>query len=212
IRLLRLFHGKFDDDIRVELEEAWLDEIEAQGADGTSFKALSYVWGSRDNPATIWIGEETISVTQNLAAALRHLRDEHDDGVYWIDAICIDQSSPSERSKQVALMRDVFRVAGEVIFWLGPEENDSDHAMDLIHSFGEKVRYDIRSDALIPIDKPGDEAKWLSPLEPVRYGDREADALADLLMRPWFERLWVRQEAFHGRKSGVVMCGTRRMS
>lgn len=56
IRLLRLLRGDFIDDIRVELEEAWVDELEALGPGGTFFDALSYVWGSRDNLATVWIG------------------------------------------------------------------------------------------------------------------------------------------------------------
>jgi len=42
----------------------------------------------------------------------------------WIDAICIDQSSPDEVSAQVELMADIYRLAAGVIAWLGAEEDD----------------------------------------------------------------------------------------
>jgi len=42
----------------------------------------------------------------------------------WIDAICIDQSSPDEVSAQVELMADIYRLAAGVVAWLGAEEDD----------------------------------------------------------------------------------------
>jgi hypothetical protein len=212
IRLLRLLRGQFDDDIRLELEDAWIDEIEAQGKDGTFFEALSYVWGSRDNPATVWIRDKTLSVTANLATALRHLRYANEDSMFWIDAICIDQSNKLERSKQVALMRDIFRTARRVVFWLGPEEGQSDYAIELIDDFSEKVLYVPASDTFKPAGKTGDRARWFSPEKPVFYGTRELNALTHFVMRPWFERLWIHQEIYFGHKSGIIMCGTRYFS
>jgi hypothetical protein len=39
--------------------------------------------------------------------------------ILWIDSICIDQSSASERSLQVKLMSDVYQNAQDVLIWLG---------------------------------------------------------------------------------------------
>jgi hypothetical protein len=51
-------------------------------------EALSYTWSSIRNKETIQVGEsgkETLATTQNLASALRHLRDEDRPRVLWID-------------------------------------------------------------------------------------------------------------------------------
>ena len=38
----------------------------------------------------------------------------------WIDAVCIDQFSLDERSRQVSLMHEIYTKATTVIAWLGP--------------------------------------------------------------------------------------------
>jgi len=38
----------------------------------------------------------------------------------WIDQICIDQSSPSEKSNQVSMMSNIYERALGVIVWLDP--------------------------------------------------------------------------------------------
>jgi len=212
IRLLRLRRGNFDDDIRVELENATIDELEDQGSEKPYFEALSYVWGPRDNPAFVWIGERMLPVTQNLAIALRHLRYNDEDAMFWIDAICIDQSNTTERSRQVALMKDIFCLAPMVVFWLGPEGDDSSYALELIHNLGEKTSYDPTTDTCKPVGgKSWEEAKWLSPSKPVHHGARELNALRALTNRSWFERLWIRQEAFFRLESGILVCGRNRV-
>lgn len=62
------------------------------------YEALSYVWGKPDDPETAHMrsrgsfsgSSRTLSVTRNLAVALRHLRQRDELRVLWIDAICID--------------------------------------------------------------------------------------------------------------------------
>lgn len=44
----------------------------------------------------------------------------------WVDAVCINLANHSERSKQVALMGQIYKNASQVVVWLGrndPHEN-----------------------------------------------------------------------------------------
>ncbi|KAK7187683.1 heterokaryon incompatibility protein [Paraphaeosphaeria sporulosa] len=50
----------------------------------------------------------------------------------WIDAICINQTDDEEKSKQVAMMGDVFSLASCVTAWLEPEEDRSNAAIRLL--------------------------------------------------------------------------------
>jgi Heterokaryon incompatibility protein (HET) len=52
-----------------------------------------------------------------------------DDCPFWIDAICIDQSSIAERSHQVSRMKEIYKTAKEVVAWLGPEAKKSELAI-----------------------------------------------------------------------------------
>ncbi|KAH0545073.1 hypothetical protein FGG08_000844 [Glutinoglossum americanum] len=117
IRLLRLFPAPtLNDDIKCELFPSNLDGEH-------TFEALSYTWGSEANPATITLQGEAREVTQNLAAALRHLRFHDRDRVLWVDALCINQNDTVEKSMQVDQMRQVYTrsCTSRVLVWLGDE-------------------------------------------------------------------------------------------
>jgi hypothetical protein len=51
---------------------------------------------------------------------------------YWIDAICINQSSMPEKSAQVSVMGHIYDKAGLVLVWLGPKDVFSDEAIDVL--------------------------------------------------------------------------------
>jgi hypothetical protein len=116
------------------------------------YEALSYIWGAEDNPLEVLIemsksiddmGEVLIEISgstnppqyaklpvrQNLEGALRHLRYTNTPRTLWIDAICINQGDISERGEQVSRMKDIFRSAERVLFWIGPATDGSQHAM-----------------------------------------------------------------------------------
>jgi hypothetical protein len=96
--------------------------------DCPSYLALSYVWGKRSQDRSIEIkGLGSVPVTDNLYAALRRLQPgERNCMPFWIDSICIDQESESEKNSQISKMRDIYSRAGRVAIWLGepaPEDN-----------------------------------------------------------------------------------------
>jgi hypothetical protein len=84
-----------------------------------TFEALSYTWGTPENPKSIRLDGHQFPVTINLESALRHLRYDTIPRVLWIDAVCVNQEDLVERSQQVLLMRNVYEGAQNVVVWLG---------------------------------------------------------------------------------------------
>ncbi|KAI0195493.1 HET-domain-containing protein [Astrocystis sublimbata] len=112
IRLLRLLPGHNSAEIHCELFTVSLDG-------SNEFEALSYVWGSNENPLQINLGGQTTNVTRNLGLALQHLRNEGNERIIWVDAICINQNDKEERTHQVQLMQRIYSGASQVVVWLG---------------------------------------------------------------------------------------------
>lgn len=89
IRLLTLHRGKPEDPIKITVTNTpfIIERV-------PFFEALSYTWGSPENPIDIFVahlGGEfggVLSVTKNLGEALPYLRLKERDRVLWIDAIC----------------------------------------------------------------------------------------------------------------------------
>jgi len=98
-----------------------LNEISLKDGDGMhpAYEALSYVWGSPTGDRVVDCEGKTILVTENCEAALRHFRLKNRIRIMWIDSVCIDQKSISDRNHQVKLMGEVFERAKKVLIWLG---------------------------------------------------------------------------------------------
>jgi hypothetical protein len=68
------------------------------------------------NNAEFWVGS-------NLWDFLCVAKGKYKLTTFWIDAICIDQSSITERNHQVSLMGDIYSKAMWVVAWLGCNED-----------------------------------------------------------------------------------------
>jgi hypothetical protein len=103
-------------------------------------------------------------------------------GYLWIDALCIDQGNIQERSEQVKLMSRVYQTAAGIVVWLGPDDDSTAPAMDLIKRVVElddaqrlQFNYnDVSSENFDPLLNSG---KWRS--------------LAQCFQREWFNRAWM---------------------
>ncbi|KAI0165110.1 HET-domain-containing protein [Hypoxylon sp. FL1284] len=205
IRLATIAPGNFKDDITVHISIADFDKDKAP-----EYEALSYAWGSEDDPELIQIKTEgnniTCPVTRNLATALRHLRKADAPRVMWIDAICIDQSDRAEKSHQVERMGEIYQLAKRVVAFLGPEENDSSHGMDMMRYIRSQAEVDWSCNDLNPAKGAKDtrfgDARSVLPL-----ASRNVSAIYHILCRSWFERLWIRQEIFLASAEAVIQCG-----
>lgn len=103
------------DSLRLRLKRISLDS-----RDRLRYEALSYVWGASAGDQPVFCDGKVLLVTANCESALRHLRLKKRPRVLWIDALCINQGSNSEKSRQVPLMGDIYESATRVLVWLGP--------------------------------------------------------------------------------------------
>ncbi|KAK4112132.1 heterokaryon incompatibility, partial [Canariomyces notabilis] len=88
------------------------------------YEALSYEWrppidSASCPPRVIILNGVTMPVSENLWQALRHLRLPHKNRTLWVDALCIWQSNPRDRSEQVAMMAHIYSAATRVVSWVG---------------------------------------------------------------------------------------------
>jgi hypothetical protein len=162
------------------------------------YEALSYCWGSSSKPCKIMTDEGTISITSSLHAALLCLRLPDASRTLWIDAVCIDQSSNSEKSSQILLMPSIYSLATLVIVYLGPFSHSSSTVpafLDRIAAvdFGPNQPENVARISLSERGLPaaGDPA-WI----PYRAFWR----------RPWFHRMWIIQE-FVLARDVLLVCG-----
>lgn len=119
IRILELRPAEaFNDPLHLSLKQVSLEDH-----DRLQFEAVSYVWGARRGEQVVLCDDETIRVTSNCESLLRHLRLKDRARHLWVDALCINQSSTSDKNHQVPLMGDIFESAERVIIWLGPERS-----------------------------------------------------------------------------------------
>ncbi|KAE8443919.1 hypothetical protein EG329_001229 [Mollisiaceae sp. DMI_Dod_QoI] len=207
IRLLHLLPGIFPDPIHLELEAVSFTHDNVP-----KFEALSYAWGSEENPADVFIGESDdckLAITKNLAEALPYLRDANVARVFWIDAICVNQKDLEERSKQVQRMADIFSKAHRVVVWLGSESDDSDLAIDCIERASSQIKVNWSK---LSMESITDNTDWSDMNTPPDFQRHEFLALSNFLSRSWFQRLWVWQEIRLPSHNPNVLCGTRRVS
>ncbi|KAK4446110.1 heterokaryon incompatibility protein-domain-containing protein [Podospora aff. communis PSN243] len=240
IRLLRLRPGPPGSPLVCSLHDECLDGPNIQ------YKAVSYCWGDEHPPCQLLVdnkGETRyLPIRPNLAAALNQLRtntlaccdlscvsNAHDDNCHpgedsqfaspvklWIDAVCINQASIDERSRQVALMHEVYTRAMAVLAWLGPSNQFTTHALRMVHIFarlaespscetqidtgrqhhgeGEKLGVDTASARRQLGINPAFISSWIA------LGHFFAD-------NHWWERMWIVQEVVLARR--VIMVAGR---
>ena len=138
IRVLIIEPGKGDDEIRCKLVPAALPKSDPSDTEKYVYIALSYNWGEGQpiHPITItnyitsrkrmkepslekrlamkfrkhkdWCSSGEKYVRSNLFVALKRFRRKDKETIMWIDALCIDQDDPHERSAQVKQMHELY--------------------------------------------------------------------------------------------------------
>ena len=217
IRLLTLMPGQFSDNIYLSIIHEKIQEEKR-----TPYECLSYTWGSttqakekvyilQNSPAN---GSDVDSlqflyVRINLLTALKYIRRPNAPRVIWIDAICIDQGNITEKGREVARMGQIYNNATQVLVWLGEEDESTHMALETIErlSAGVVLTWDHRNCNTIP----GSEAEVVehSPKKS-NFTPQHWISLARLIQRPWFRRLWIRQEVQLASKV-LVRCGYVKM-
>lgn len=207
-RLVRLIRGA-EGLVECELFHAHVNDA----GSSIDYEALSYTWGGTSRPLSISLNGEEFAVTENLHAALEHLRHEDEDRILWIDAVCINQDDRTERGHQVQQMASIYECARQVIIWLGTAVTGTDSLFDSIHALERQALSHACNDwnpadnrwrflwAMATLDQFRDDRNQL----------RLCSCFKELLRRDWFQRVWILQEVAKARAAKVV-CGTRSVS
>ena len=202
IRLLKLEPGDSDALIDGTLSILSLSDP------GLSYGALSYTWGNPldedsrffephdDSKNYVNCGGKRIEISKNLRDALWQLRQLGEFSYLWIDAICINQKDNSEKSQQMKLMPKLYSKASLVIIWLGKSDQTSDEAIDLIET--------DPAASLMSLMQPAGQV-----VSKFDFTTQQWQAIANLLLRKWFTRLWTLQEVILPTKT-TALCGPRR--
>lgn len=184
------------------------------------FEALSYTWGLPGVMCEIQLNGQPFPIQENAAAALRRLRftGTHKTArKMWVDAICINQADIHEKEGQLMLMRKIYEEAEQVCVWLGePTASTALAIQDLQDSVGVALTASTGKSIVNYY-----MATLLAPSHPFRNVtsgaawqwsvelDLEFDIgdIRELLSRPWWNRVWIVQEAVVGKKV-VLMVGS----
>ncbi|KAK5661140.1 hypothetical protein OQA88_11030 [Cercophora sp. LCS_1] len=176
------------------------------------YEALSYTWASGLLPSNALVPTSSVAAEiqlgGNLVSALKQLRYEKMPRVLWIDAICINQGDEEERNLQVKRMGLIYSLAQRVVVWLGPEGDDSAHALAALQILASQVELTI--DNSLCATPGASEPDWYHPFHtlPHRIFDGKTwSAIESLFRRAWFSRVWVLQEVALANRFAVVHCG-----
>jgi len=181
-RHLVLQPGDGDDALIGELRTAHIDQA-------LDFDAISYVWGSPLQVSEIECAGNSIRLTASLRDVLRSLRLPDKPKCLWADQICINQGDIAERSRQVALMADIYKKSKTTLVYLGkatPEE--ASNVASLLAEVNDLIR--VQMGTLSSWDRVANVA----PDDPITVDERWM-SIGALTQRPWFDRVWVVQEA-----------------
>ena len=143
-----------------------------------------------------------LRVTRNLCAALTRIRNGFfvrnewanewnsrpvplTQAALWVDAICINQEDDCERTSQVALIDEIYKISRRLLIWLG----------DSLGFEEEQIFHDLFEGRFLP----GEMTRNL----------RAASLFMALLTRSWFGRRWIVQEiAFTPYENRWIIIGT----
>lgn len=214
IRVLTLFPSKLlSAEIHIKLSIVRL-------IDNPGYEALSYTWGTINGDAslcsTIYCDGGQIKVTRNCEDALRRLRREDAERILWVDAICINQKNDEEKAHQVAFMGSIYQHAAQAVIWLGDaseavDEETGQPLSDLFFEYLAPMAAEMqqqRSNGYGPSTSPlyqnlaAQAADYVANknLTPLVQG------FLDVILRPWWDRVWVVQEAALAQSASVI-CG-----
>ncbi len=167
-RLIKLLPGQENDRLTGGL-------ITVDPTNAPQYVGLSYVWGppgeeGQDQPS-ILLDNVAIELRPNLASAMHTLRRLHQDTHIWIDALCINQEDNTEKSTQIPLMADIYRLSDSVAIWLGETT-----------SYG-RLAFSF--------------ASWITkhPDLVAKVAEQQLKVLItaffDMIRNPWFQRKWI---------------------
>ncbi|KAL2210017.1 hypothetical protein CC79DRAFT_1330437 [Sarocladium strictum] len=193
LRILKVHPGTGDDPIQCDLIPTHLDIVAG------AYDATSYTWGSPENPQSIQCNGLTLKVQRNAFDMLMDLRAPDRSRTVWIDAICINQGDIPERGQQVSFMHRIYSSARSVQIWLGRPDAHSIIALRTMAGL-DSAKYVREHQTVIYKEQESsyrDKTCFFDrdARDETEAFKEEAIALVEFVSRPWFNRVWVQQEA-----------------
>lgn len=224
IRLLELLDDDYSTTIKVRCRlTTWpIDSA-------PPYHAISYTWGDAGSNATILMNDKALRVRTNCEFTLKQAywyRKNHSYlyrkwrprlyeqskaswyskcRYFWLDSICIDQTNLGEKSKQVAIMGSIYKVASHVLACIGDHTDDS---LFFFQSLYGLTHYVVRPRDMIRNKRFKGAGVSLRFRLLHRYSTthRFVLALARLAVRAYFTRMWILQELQHAQRISIL-CG-----
>ncbi|TPX13350.1 uncharacterized protein E0L32_006323 [Thyridium curvatum] len=173
-------------------------------SEAPEYNALSYCWETMTRDSPIKCNGKEMVITFVLEEALRSLAvlDRGDVEWLWIDQVCINQSDDQERGTQVDMMRDIYKISAGTIIWLGGDIPNLAAGAQLMDRLSQLYKQDLSPNGGRKRRRyTMDEYRSIGLPRPA---DISWEALRRVLIRPWFVRSWVIQEAALSRTSPRV--------
>lgn len=158
-----------------------------------TYIALSYRWGDDQPHDAIELNGLHFPVGHSLWTFLNQMRQHGMFTLFWIDALCIDQSNVLERNHQVQNMRKIYSEARSVSIWIGDAVPGT-------------LRF-LAMDFLLSLEPPNGRNLVLTG-ENANWTTEEAIAIRVLCEDEYWDRMWIVQEVVLARRA-TLHCGAR---
>jgi len=199
-RLLHILRGDFGQHVECEISSWPID-------DAPSYYAISYTWGDPADTTEITVNGRPLVVRRNCEYVLQQAFATKASLYYWVDAICIAQTSIQERNHQVGIMGKIYSGAAHVFACVGPHGNDSEYLMATIDSQRPILeKFYIWGQSIVGYNAFGSNHTFFNPIRHVRQQLqclftmrtserlRTSEAFVAFMKRPYFTRVWILQE------------------
>jgi hypothetical protein len=154
-------------------------------------------WGYRQ-----FGGSFKIPITSNCALALRQFRAEataeRQRLVIWTNALCINQTDTEERSAQVGIMRDIYKIAHGVWMWIGGESLAAEMGLHFLYLRAN----DTQRSKIFTEVCPNARLDWMAAMQieaakgiEDNFEDVRQQNIAVFASATYWQRGWIVQEA-----------------
>lgn len=163
------------------------------------YDTFSYCWGSQqetfplrlsvisDRGLPLLIGKVAqldfephrngmIQIGYSLKSLLEEMRRRKHKRFVWIDAICIDQDSDSEKRMQIPMMKDIFTYAANGYVWLGEGSTEEVELLELLPYLIECLEQSEAGSEHRTSELPGDNASSVEGSDTLLLEEGQATA------------------------------------
>lgn len=208
--------------IECHLRHAYLDENTTP-----NYRALSYMWSPPTPLRRIIVNGKLLEIRLNLYEFLEAFRARllafrcnacfpTETQWLWVDQVCINQTSISERNHQVRLMSDIYHRATYVYVWLGSCNGAIEEAMREIKSAFRRFYDSRRAPTRVSrrnrrtVKKVKNKTRANVYTDPW-YSEKLRRAFNYFFTNEYWQRVWIVQEIMLARYIRI-MCGRTLLS